>query len=1085
MAADGKIKITTELDSSKAQSAMAKFSGTAKSALKGIAIAAGTAGTAITAMAGYAVKVGSDFEAGMSKVSAISGATGSELDQLTAKAKEMGSKTKFSATQAASAFEYMAMAGWKTEDMLGGIEGVMNLAAASGEDLARVSDIVTDAITAFGMSASDSAHFADVLAKASSNSNTNVGMMGETFKYVAPVAGALGFSVDDCAVAIGLMANSGIKASQAGTTLRQIFTNLVKPTDDMQAAMDKLGISLTDSEGKTKSLDTLMGELRTSFSGLTEAEKAHYAAILAGQEGMSGLLAIVNASNADFTALKSSIANADGAAQTMAETMQNNLKGSLTILGSAAEGFGIKIYDHVKGPLKEAVDYGTEGVNRLSKAFDSGGLRGVVSEAGELFNEFADRVAESSDEAEKIVTPLRNVANAGSSLAKKGIKAAAKSFELLATNLDKAVPLLVSGVAAVKGYSVAKTAASVIGRLEKAYTASAIALDLFITANGTSAVATAASTGAITLKQVAVGLLSKQLGLATAAHAAFNAVVNANAVGLAVTAIVALTAGLITYAAVTEKGTEAEREHAKALKAETEAYQAQKEQTEERIRSYKELCSAQDEQAAADLRQLQNTQDLYNELKNIVDENGNVKAGEEDRAKFITSQLSEALGIEIEMTDNQIQNYQELQSEIQNLIQQKRIEAVLASQKAKYEEAVNQQMAAAAEAQDRYASVTKAKNKVTEEEAKLSELLKEKSEYVKNGNIDAAKSYEGLISMQKQEVEKAKENADKRQALYNESVSALAGYANDVQMYQELLEAAESGNADAIEEAIARITNGIKSAAAATNEELQKQAQSVVEFEQYIKEQVESGTPGFTEAMLSQAQNATQAALEEFAKVAPQTADELSKVPPEAVAALVAGDMRGLLSSEASGAVEGMLNQFNNLEPETQDAFAKAIYGALNGLEGFEQIKDPAKEGAEAFLESLKLALDEHSPSKATEEIFRLAMEGAAQGVDIGKENVLAKVGEFVEAFLGKFTESGIGAMLQSAGANFMSLFGIGISSQQAQSMSAGQANADAASSGAGSVDPSGVGTRFGGDVWHRSGRNGRNASAKRKRDCR
>lgn len=301
MAADGTIKINTELDSSKAQSAMAKFSGTAKSALKGIAIAAGTAGTAITAMAGYAVKVGSDFEAGMSKVSAISGATGSELDKLTAKAKEMGSKTKFSATQAASAFEYMAMAGWKTEDMLGGIEGVMNLAAASGEDLARVSDIVTDAITAFGMSASDSAHFADVLAKASSNSNTNVGMMGETFKYVAPVAGALGFSVDDCAVAIGLMANSGIKASQAGTTLRQIFTNLVKPTDDMQAAMDKLGISLTDSEGKTKSLDTLMGELRTSFSGLTEAEKAHYAAILAGQEGMSGLLAIVNASNADFT----------------------------------------------------------------------------------------------------------------------------------------------------------------------------------------------------------------------------------------------------------------------------------------------------------------------------------------------------------------------------------------------------------------------------------------------------------------------------------------------------------------------------------------------------------------------------------------------------------------------------------------------------------------------------------------------------------------------------------------------------------------------------------------------------------------
>ena len=215
MASDGTIKIDTELDSSKAKAALSEFSSMGKTAMNGIKLAIGAASTAMAGMAAYSVKVGSDFEAGMSKVSAISGATGSELDALSDKAKEMGSKTKFSATEAASAFEYMAMAGWKTEDMLNGIEGIMNLAAASGEDLAVTSDIVTDALTAFGMQASDSAHFADVLAAASSNSNTNVGMMGETFKYVAPVAGALGFSAEDCAVAIGLMANSGIKASQA------------------------------------------------------------------------------------------------------------------------------------------------------------------------------------------------------------------------------------------------------------------------------------------------------------------------------------------------------------------------------------------------------------------------------------------------------------------------------------------------------------------------------------------------------------------------------------------------------------------------------------------------------------------------------------------------------------------------------------------------------------------------------------------------------------------------------------------------------------------------------------------------------
>ncbi|MEZ3488422.1 MAG: phage tail tape measure protein, partial [Lachnospiraceae bacterium] len=511
MAADGTIKISTELDSSKAQSAMAKFSGRAKSALKGVAVAASAAGAAITAMAGYAVKVGSDFEEGMSKVSAISGAAGEELEKLTDKAKEMGAKTKFSATEAASAFEYMAMAGWKTQDMLDGIEGVMNLAAASGESLASVSDIVTDALTAFGMSASESGHFADVLAKASSNSNTNVGMMGETFKYVAPVAGALGFSVDDCAVAIGLMANSGIKASQAGTTLRQIFTNLVKPTDAMQGAMDKLGISLTDTAGNTKSLDTLMGELRNSFAGLTEAEKANYAATLAGQEGMSGFLAIVNASDADFNALKSSINNADGAAQSMAETMQNNLKGSVTILGSALEGFGLQVYERMQEPLKKAVDEGTENVNRLARAFDAGGLKRTVAEAGKIFREFADRVEDSGDSAKKIMTPLRNIASTGINLGKSVLPAAAKGFKLLAENLDVAVPLMVSGAAAIKTYTVAKTAASVIKKLSTAYRASAAALDLFINANGISAVVTAASTGAVKQPEFGVGLLRKQL----------------------------------------------------------------------------------------------------------------------------------------------------------------------------------------------------------------------------------------------------------------------------------------------------------------------------------------------------------------------------------------------------------------------------------------------------------------------------------------------------------------------------------------------------------------------------------------------
>ena len=186
----------------------------------------------------------------------------------------MGAKTKFSASEAADAMNYMAMAGWKSGDMISGIDGIMDLAAASGEDLATTSDIVTDALTAFGLSADKSAHFADIMASASSNANTNVSMMGETFKYAAPVAGALGYSAEDTAIAIGMMANAGIKGSQAGTAIRSGLTRLVKPTKQVFEAMQKYGISITDSNGRMYSMREMIYQLRDKLGGLSEAERA-------------------------------------------------------------------------------------------------------------------------------------------------------------------------------------------------------------------------------------------------------------------------------------------------------------------------------------------------------------------------------------------------------------------------------------------------------------------------------------------------------------------------------------------------------------------------------------------------------------------------------------------------------------------------------------------------------------------------------------------------------------------------------------------------------------------------------------------
>lgn len=333
--------------------------------------------TGILAVGTAAVKTTADFDSEMSKVAAISGATGEDIDSLRDKAREMGSKTKFSASEAAQGMQYMAMAGWKTQDMMDGLEGIMNLAAASGEDLATTSDIVTDALTAFGLSAKDSSHFSDILAAASSNANTNVSMMGETFKYAAPVLGSLGYSAEDAALAIGLMANAGIKSSQAGTALRGAITNLAKPTDTVAAAMDKYGISLTDSEGNMLSLREVMEQLREKLGGLSEAEQANAAASLFGKEAMSGMLAIINGSDADFDKLSNAIANCDGTSEKMAETMNDNLKGQITILISQLQELAISFGEILMPTIRDIVTHIQNFVDKLNQ-MDEGQKENIV-----------------------------------------------------------------------------------------------------------------------------------------------------------------------------------------------------------------------------------------------------------------------------------------------------------------------------------------------------------------------------------------------------------------------------------------------------------------------------------------------------------------------------------------------------------------------------------------------------------------------------------------------------------------------------------------------------------------------------------
>lgn len=317
----------------------------------------------LVALGGAATKLNMDFDDSMRKVMATTNASAADFDKLKEKAKEMGAQTRYSASESAEAMNYMALAGWKTEQIIAGIPSVLNLAAASGEDLAMVSDIVTDGLTAFGKSAEYSNRFTDILAATAANANTNIGMLGEAFKYIGPAAGALGFSVEDTAQALGLMANAGIKASQGGTALRTIISGLVNPTSQSQKAMDALGISVANADGTIKPLGEIMDVLRDRFAALTPEQQAVYAGMIAGREGMSGLLTIVNAAEEDFTKLGSALENADGTAQRMSEQMEGGLGGAMRSLRSATEGLMIE-FGEILAPVMMKVAEVTQSVVR-------------------------------------------------------------------------------------------------------------------------------------------------------------------------------------------------------------------------------------------------------------------------------------------------------------------------------------------------------------------------------------------------------------------------------------------------------------------------------------------------------------------------------------------------------------------------------------------------------------------------------------------------------------------------------------------------------------------------------------------------
>lgn len=988
MNVDGSIIIDTKLDQTgleKGVSAMKKTVAAAATAV------IGTIGTMSTA----AIKVGSDFEEGMSKVSAISGATGEEFDALTEKAKQMGAKTKFSATEATEAMQYMAMAGWKASDMISGIDGIMNLAAASGEELASVSDIVTDALTAFGLQAKDSAHFADVLAKAASNSNTNVGMMGATFKYAAPLAGSLGYSVEDTAVAIGLMANAGIKGEQAGTALRGMLTRMIKPTDEVEAVMEKLGITIANNDGAVKPFNQTMQELRKAFANLTDEEKAQYAASLAGQEAMSGFLAIVNASESDFFKLTDAINHADGASKQMADTMQDNLKGKLTILGSSLEGLGIQAYEKFEKPMKKAVDSAQKSVDSLSREMSKGKLGKSI-----------DKIAES----------IGKLISVAAKLVAKTLPPLINGFAFVIDHGKELVTVLSAvggGMAAMKGYNTAKT---VITPLVDSFRKARQAAADFAYAQQASVAFGIELNDTLTLGQAAIGLLTGKISLSTAAHTAWNAVKAADPTMMVVAAVGALAAGITVLCLSMGEADE-----------ETQRLQETLEETKE---SWQELKDQQKEQLSADLSQVENIQRLRNELSCLVDDNGRVKEGYEARTKFILGELNNALGTEYNLTNGVIDNYNEFNGTIDNLIQKKRAKAILDAQEPLYQEAINKQTQEAIEIGKLKSEIQK---KINEQQEIENALIKE---YGENWYGAAAAAGDARLA----DYADLQMSVADKETLLSEFEASYDQHTNEIIGYEHNMTLAASENADDW----LKIQTDIQAGAATTYEEKKRLAEEGLlgaqqEYETLIELQI-NGDERITQGQIDAAEKRVENKEEELAGLTSQVSSSIPTISDlyndmsiKSLESLKSQSkkyfgvsekeiddlIRGLKSKDpeaqkqAKVTAENLLKNIKSKNGQYPEAGANALQGVIDGWNGKSALAAQQVAGiAGGLLDTFKKTLRIQSPSKKFAELSKYIPEGIAKGIGDNAQVAEDSITELSDSLLNNFDSIDISSMV-------------------------------------------------------------------------
>ena len=731
---------------------------------------AGAAATAAFSVAmGAAVKVGMDFESGMSQVAATMGITTTEIasgskefEALSQAAKNAGATTQFSATQASEALNYLALAGYDAEKSITALPTVLNLAAAGGIDLGYASDMVTDSMSALGLETNQLEGFVDQLAKTSQKSNTNIAQLGEGILTVGGTAKDLAGGTVELNTALGILADNGVKGAEGGTALRNVILSLSAPTDKAAGTLKSLGLEVFDANGKLRPLNETFKDLDGKLSQMTDKEKTNVLNTLFNKVDLKSVNALLANSGERFDELSGYIRNSAGAAADMAETMNDNLKGKLTILGSALEGLGIEMYEEFEQPFKEAAETAIKSVDTISYSLKNGKL------------------------SESMQTVARAIGSMASKAAELAINALPKMIDGFAFLVDNA-KILGTVLASTAGAVATFKGVMLFNDIQNSLKAATTAARMF----------GAGMTTSLTGMQAVVGAVSGKLGVMQAAVAELG-----SPMGVAALAAAGVTAGLIALSLATD-------EDAQKMKEWKENSEEMTKELENRKAAWEEVQNTSREQISLNASEIDSTKEMVDELQTLVDENGKVGESKE-RVKYLTDKINEMAPDSIKWVDDETIAYQQEADAIKKALDQKKASMTID------------------ELQDDKGVAQKGITEALEAEVKLREEIAEKEQALAEKRIEQSKATRDVMStILEGEVKDLENSLAESKAALEQNIEQRKNYAETIDNINQAEVAAANENYEELDSILGKMNLSYKDARTASVEELQEQSEEL------------------------------------------------------------------------------------------------------------------------------------------------------------------------------------------------------------------------------------------------------------------